>query len=97
MHVLSDANGLPLRVGLSSANTRDSLALPGACAPAPTRVAARSARGHHLRRLLTVLDPVARYFPNFVPDVCAQPLQHAPRHTHGAGDGEITVDTADRG
>ncbi|WP_327181242.1 IS5 family transposase [Streptomyces sp. NBC_01334] len=27
MHVLSDANGLPLRVGLSAANTHDSLAL----------------------------------------------------------------------
>jgi hypothetical protein len=27
MHVLSDANGLPLLVGLSAANTHDSLAL----------------------------------------------------------------------
>ncbi len=27
MHVLSDADGLPLRVGLSAANTHDSLAL----------------------------------------------------------------------
>lgn len=27
MHVLSDANGLPLRVGLSAANTHDSLGL----------------------------------------------------------------------
>ncbi|MFF3363733.1 IS5 family transposase [Streptomyces misionensis] len=27
MHILSDANGLPLRVGLSAANTHDSLAL----------------------------------------------------------------------
>ncbi|REE58894.1 hypothetical protein BX257_1371 [Streptomyces sp. 3212.3] len=27
MHVLSDAKGLPLRVGLSAANTHDSLAL----------------------------------------------------------------------
>jgi len=27
MHVLSDANGLPLRVGMTAANTHDSLAL----------------------------------------------------------------------
>jgi transposase len=27
MHVLSDANGLPLRVGLSAANTHESQAL----------------------------------------------------------------------
>ena len=47
LHVLSDANGLPLQVGISAANTHDSQALQPLVAALP---AIRSRRGPRRRR-----------------------------------------------
>lgn len=47
MHILSDANGLPLVVGISAANVHDSLALKPMVAGHQTRHDPH--RGHHLK------------------------------------------------